>query len=169
MLTSSTCYITEQMISTHPLGSQVDLAFGGGLCFFLPNSSSHSCRTDDLDLIKASKNKSNKKRPYTFITSRKEFDQLSSDASSLGTIGLFGDDHLEYEIDRWQMSEDENERQPSLEDMAIKAIDILQSSVESSSAHGFFLMVEGSRIDMAGHGNDPGELLLLTHSLERRV
>lgn len=148
----------EQMISTHPLGSQVDLAFGGGLCFFLPNTSSHSCRTDNLDLIKASKDKSNKKRPYTFITSRAEFDALASDSNSLGTIGLFGDDHLEYEIDRWLMADKEEDRQPPLEDMAIKAIDILQSSVESSNAHGFFLMIEGSRIDMAGHGNDPGNL-----------
>lgn len=150
------------MISTHPLGSQVDLAFGGGLCFFLPNSSTHSCRTDDLDLIKASKNKANKKRPYNFITTRKEFDNLSSDSDSLGTIGLFGDDHLEYEIDRWRMSNLEEERQPALEDMAVKAIDILQSSVESSSAHGFFLMIEGSRIDMAGHGNDPGKVIYYT-------
>ena len=149
--------IAEQMISTHPLGSQVDLAFGGGLCFFLPNTSSSSCRKDDTDLIKASKDKKNKKRPYNIITSRKQFDDLSSDAGALGTIGLFGSDHLEYEIDRWSMGQEEKDRQPPLEDMAMKAIDILQSSVQSSSAHGFFLMIEGSRIDMAGHGNDPGK------------
>jgi alkaline phosphatase len=145
------------MITTHPLGSQVDLAFGGGLCFFLPNSSSSSCRLDDIDLIKASKDKKNKKRPYNIITTRKEFDAVSNDASALGTIGLFGLDHLEYEIDRWSMAQEEKDRQPALEDMAVKAIDILTSSAKESNAHGFFLMIEGSRIDMAGHGNDPGE------------
>lgn len=149
--------IAEQMISTHPLGSQVDLAFGGGLCFFLPNTSASSCRTDSIDLVKASKDKKNKKRPYNIITSRKEFDNLENDESALGTIGLFGSDHLEYEIDRWSMADKEEDRQPPLEDMAVKAIDILQSSAQASSAHGFFLMIEGSRIDMAGHGNDPGK------------
>ena len=72
------------------------------------------------------------------------------------------------------MAEKEEDRQPPLEDMALKAVDILQSSVQTSSAHGFFLMIEGSRIDMAGHGNDPGKypptstsLVLRTYLLTR--
>lgn len=38
--------------------------------------------------------------------------------------------------------------QPSLPEMTEKALAILK---KSSKKHGFFLMVEGSRIDMAGH------------------
>lgn len=40
--------------------------------------------------------------------------------------------------------------EPSLEEMTGKAIEIL-----SGNPKGFFLMVEGSQIDWAGHGNDP--------------
>jgi alkaline phosphatase len=148
--------IAEQMVMNHPLGQQVDLAFGGGLCFFLPNSSSTSCRADALDLIAASKDKKNSKPKYSFITDRSAFDALPADVKSLGTIGLFGADHLEYEIDRLQMGNTEEEKQPALSEMADKAINILRSAVKSQNAHGFFLMIEGSRIDMAGHSNDPG-------------
>jgi len=40
--------------------------------------------------------------------------------------------------------------EPSLAEMTSKAIEIL-----SQNPNGFFLMVEGSQIDWAGHGNDP--------------
>ncbi|CAG8559372.1 8364_t:CDS:2 [Diversispora eburnea] len=53
---------------------------------------------------------------------------------------------MSYEIDRDQNVE------PSLKEMAGKALEIL----ESHSDKGFFLMIEGSRIDMAAHENDPG-------------
>ena len=141
------------MVATHPLGQQVDLAFGGGLCFFLPNSSVSSCRSDNVDLVAAAQDKKNSKPKYKVITDRQAFDALSDDWKSLGTIGLFGKDHLEYEIDRLSMPE--HEQQPPLDEMADKAISILRSAVKSQGAHGFFLMVEGSRIDMAAHSNDP--------------
>lgn len=40
--------------------------------------------------------------------------------------------------------------QPSLPEMTSKALDILKESTKTSE-EGFFLMVEASRIDMAGH------------------
>lgn len=139
----------------HPLGQQVDLAFGGGLCFFLPNTSATSCRSDNLDLVQAAQNKRNSNPKLSIITSRAEFDALPADASSFGTIGLFNRDHMEYEIDRLAMGATEAEREPTLADTAEKAIKILRASVRKQNAHGFFLMIEGSRIDMAGHANDP--------------
>lgn len=56
---------------------------------------------------------------------------------------LFGDMHQVYDLDR-----NPNEV-PSLEEMTKKAIDIL-----SQSEDGFFLMVEGSKVDWAAHAND---------------
>jgi alkaline phosphatase len=51
---------------------------------------------------------------------------------------------MSYEIDR-------NENQePSLTEMSKKALDILFKATENKEK-GFFLMIEGSRIDMAAH------------------
>lgn len=57
---------------------------------------------------------------------------------------LFGDREMAYDIDR------DPATQPSLEEMTRKAIEKL-----SENENGFFLMVEGSKVDWAAHGNDP--------------
>lgn len=57
---------------------------------------------------------------------------------------LYGKREMDYDLDR-----DPNE-QPSLEEMTRVAIDKL-----SRNENGFFLMVEGSKIDWAAHSNDP--------------
>ena len=43
---------------------------------------------------------------------------------------------------------------PSLDEMAQVALTALEAATKDSDK-GFFLMIEGSRIDHAGHGNDP--------------
>ncbi|KAI9012702.1 alkaline-phosphatase-like protein [Phycomyces nitens] len=45
-------------------------------------------------------------------------------------------------------------REPSLTEMSSKALEILLKTTKSSQK-GFFMMIEGSRIDMAAHSNDP--------------
>lgn len=55
---------------------------------------------------------------------------------------------MDYEVDRDPLV------QPSLREMTRKALDILERATLQSS-QGFFLMIEGSRIDMAAHSNDP--------------
>ncbi len=57
---------------------------------------------------------------------------------------LFHDRALPYDLDR------DPEVTPSLSEMTEKAIEIL-----SKKENGFFLMVEGSQVDWAAHGNDP--------------
>jgi alkaline phosphatase len=51
---------------------------------------------------------------------------------------------MSYEIDRNDQSE------PSLREMSEKALNILKAT-SADSDKGFFLMIEGSRIDMAAH------------------
>jgi len=63
--------IAVQQIGDYPLGRQVDLMFGGGLCFFLPNSTKGSCRVDERDLVEESK-----ERGFKYLSTRKEFDDL---------------------------------------------------------------------------------------------
>jgi alkaline phosphatase len=36
-----------------------------------------------------------------------------------------------------------------------KMLSVLADASKSKSAHGFFALIEGSRIDMAAHSNDP--------------
>lgn len=63
-------------------------------------------------------------------------------------IGLFSESHMAYEVDR------DPDHEPSLTEMTEKALELLEDDED-----GFFLMVEGSRIDHAGHANDaPGVL-----------
>lgn len=60
---------------------------------------------------------------------------------------LFGDVDMDYDIDR------DSAAQPSLAEMTRIAIDKL-----SGQREGFFLMVEGSKVDWAAHDNDPAAL-----------
>ena len=57
---------------------------------------------------------------------------------------LFGPEDMDYDIDR------NPEEQPSLAEMTKTAISKL-----SKNKNGFFLMVEGSKVDWAAHANDP--------------
>jgi alkaline phosphatase len=57
---------------------------------------------------------------------------------------LFGKSDMDFEIDR------DPKEQPSLKEMTEKAIELL-----SKDKDGFFLMVEGSKVDHAAHANDP--------------
>jgi len=139
--------IAEQMIGEHPLGRVVDLMFGGGRCHFLPNSTiDSSCRGDGKDVIGLAK-----KKGFNYISDRAGFDKLKQGASlEMPMLGLFADTDIPYEIDR----RNENNVYPSLHEMAEAAMRALSDATRDSDK-GFFLMIEGSRIDHAGHHNDP--------------
>lgn len=68
----------------------------------------------------------------------------------LPLLGLLANTDVPFEIDRRGMSD----IYPSLEEMTEVALRALEDATKDSDK-GFFLMVEGSRIDHAGHGNDP--------------
>ncbi len=139
--------IAEQMVGDYPLGRVVDLMFGGGRCHFMPNTSQDtSCRLDNKDVIALAK-----KKGYNYIDDRASFDKLKGGANvKLPMLGLFADADIPYEIDR----RNENDVYPSLHEMAETAMKALSDATKDSDK-GFFLMIEGSRIDHAGHHNDP--------------
>jgi len=138
-----------------PLGQNVDLAFGGGRRFFLPSSLLGSSRPDDKDLLVTAQSKYG----FTILNSTQEFEKAwdpQSGTSTLKTpiLGLFNENHMNYEIDRISL-EGTEKREPSLRNMSLAALQTLSREAKDKSAHGFFLMIEGSRIDMAAHSNDP--------------
>ncbi|KAG0171378.1 hypothetical protein DFQ29_008858 [Apophysomyces sp. BC1021] len=136
--------IAVQQIGNLPLGRTVDLMFGGGLCEFLSNQTEGSCRTDDRDVLQEAKEEFG----WNVYQSRAEFDALTATSAALPLMGLFAPQHMSYEMDRVPSE------QPSLKEMTHKALSILGQATKDMD-RGFFLMIEGSRIDMAAHTNDP--------------
>ncbi|CAK7216581.1 vacuolar alkaline phosphatase [Sporothrix bragantina] len=134
-------------IGEGPLGHVVDLMLGGGRCHFLGNSSgAASCRQDDVNVAGLAQ-----KRGYTYLDNRAGFDSLKLGKNvTLPTLGLFAHYNVPFELDRRNMAD----TYPSLSEMATTALRALEAATKDSDK-GFFLMIEGSRVDHAGHINDP--------------
>lgn len=112
--------------------NKLDVALGAGYKYLVKEK-----RTDKEDLLFELKNLG-----YDIVTNKN--DMTMSKANKM--YGLFADDALAYELDR----ETNKPTEPSLKEMTNKAISIL-----SKDKDGFFLMVEGSKVDWAAHANDP--------------
>lgn len=142
--------IAAQMIDnfgTNGIGNGIDVVLGGGRSKFLPNTvldpedeGKKGDRKDGRDLTAEWQSKFGGE----FVWNKTQFDALSAD-SGKPVLGLFERSHMEYEADRPLDTAGE----PSLAEMTAKAIDLLKSN----NSKGFFLMVEGGRID---HGHHAG-------------
>jgi alkaline phosphatase len=118
----------QKAVASQYLERGVDVVLGGGTMYF----------SDDLvaDYRKAG---------YGIALTR---DQLLADAGKAPLLGLFSKSHIPFEIDRLNSAE-LRASTPTLAEMAKVALQRLGSAPE-----GFFLMVEGGRIDHAAHAND---------------
>lgn len=135
--------IAEQQLGEYALGRQVDLILGGGRCHFLPKSAG-GCRADSRNLVEQAKSDN-----WTYVGDRADFDALSGGENvTLPLLGLLASTDIPYDIDR------NPEEYPSLAEQVKTALTALSKATEDSE-HGFFLLIEGSRIDHAGHHNDP--------------
>ncbi len=152
-------------------GVDIDVLLGGGTRNFSPRGSSNEIvrdakgavmtktlggtdtirnngsRKDKIDLIDKAKS-----RGYVYINSRDALLNLDvsqfSGANNTKLLGLFNASMLNYEQDR-QLSAP---WEPTLADMTEVAIKVLRAK----SPKGFFLMVEGGRIDHLEHANCGG-------------
>ncbi|KAI9220550.1 alkaline-phosphatase-like protein [Blastocladiella britannica] len=139
--------IAAQQIGDNVLGRQVDLMIGGGRGFFLPKSlgSKVSSRPDERDLTKEAVEKYGFKK---VVLDRDALLALKEDSANLPLLGLFTKSHMSYEIDR------DATKEPSLAEMAHAALSMLAEKSSDCHSPGFFVMIEGSRIDHASHSND---------------
>ena len=135
--------IAEQMVA-----SGLDVLFGGGRTYFTGSADGDRPLTDDLEA-----------GGWSVALDGAAFDGLEAAPAA----ALLADGHLAYEVDRGETD------QPSLAAMTARALDLLAGSPQGR-ANGFFVMVEGSRIDHAGHGNDPvghlGDILAYDRAVE---
>lgn len=113
-----------------------------------------SRRTDDRDLIAEAA-----ERGYTVVGDRAE---LFAARGSPRLLGVFAASHLPYVLDRGYEGLDE--AVPTLVELTEAAI----ASLETADG-GFFLMVEGGRIDYAGHDNDAGAMLAEIREFDEAV
>ncbi|TFD98304.1 alkaline phosphatase [Jeotgalibacillus sp. R-1-5s-1] len=92
---------------------------------------------------------------YSFAEKAADLEGVSGEEK---VLGLFADDAMATSLDR------EGTEQPSLAEMTSSAIDVLDQNKD-----GFFLMVEGSQIDWAGHAHDIGWSMNDTKDFEDAV
>ncbi|KAI5963593.1 uncharacterized protein KGF55_002473 [Candida pseudojiufengensis] len=136
--------IAQHQIGEYPFGRAVDLILGGGRCHFYPSTIPGGCRVDNRNLLKETK-----KKGWSYVGNREEFDNLNGGKNvTFPLLGLLADGDIPYDIDR-----DEKDY-PSLAEQVKVALTALSEATKDSD-QGFFLLIEGSRIDHAGHHNDP--------------
>ena len=124
----------ENTIARQQIGAGIEVLLGGGRRHFLPEEEGGR-RTDGENLLSLARNDG-----YQVVQTPQALRTAAGDR----LLGLFADGHMSYEIDR------DSTRQPSLAAMTRTSLDRLADDPD-----GFFLMVEGSRVDHAGHSNDP--------------
>lgn len=130
----------ENDIAEQGVYQNLDVVLGGGRRQLLPHEDGGR-RTDRENLVEVLQ-----QRGYAFVTTAEELHKVKTGQ----VYGIFAPNNLEAEIDRPEFAP----RQPTLEDMTQKALELLSQDPE-----GFFLLVEGSQVDWAGHAHDPAHLL----------
>lgn len=118
-------------IAEQQVYQNIDVVLGGGY------NSLNDTRKDGENLLTTIEEKG-----YDFVSNRDEL--LSTNSNKIW--GSFAPSALAYDFDRPSTNPDE----PTLAEMTEKAIQTLNKDKD-----GFFLMVEGSKIDWAAHANDP--------------
>lgn len=118
----------------------IDIAMGGGRRHMLPETatdkdSKDRNRRDGRNLIDEAK-----EFGATYVWDEKSFSKLDSSAGK-PVLGVFSSGHMDYDYDR--------KDQPSLAEMVKLTIELLQDN-----ENGFYMLVEGGRVDHANHAGN---------------
>ncbi len=149
----------ESEIADQLLKSKADVILGGGLQYFIgKNDTDHAGkmgkRNDDRNLLADFAS-----HGYVFVENGTAFQKLDANKTEK-LLGLFESSHMQYEMERTSSEE----MDPSLAMMTEKALAIL-----SKNPKGFFLMVEGGRIDHAGHERNLSKIMADTLAFDEAV
>ena len=130
----------------------VDVLMGGGRNLFTPHhpASNPKGRADGRNLLAEFA-----ARGYTVAAN---VAQMQAAPVGRKLIGIYSDSsHLDYEVER-------RASQPALSHMALKALDLLQANPK-----GFFLMVEGGKIDHALHDTNAKRAMVETIAFDDAI
>ncbi|TAK60458.1 alkaline phosphatase [Methylobacter sp.] len=154
--------IAAQLVDFNINGG-IDVALGGGRTRFIPKTATDpeygvaGKRKDGRDLTAEWVNKHSNAQ---YVWNKAQFDAIDPNTTD-HLLGLFEPSHVHYEADR--VAHDKA-GEPSLTEMTTKAIDILKKN-----SNGYFLMVEGGRIDHAHHSGNAYRALTDTQQLSAAV
>ncbi|KAF9790163.1 hypothetical protein SFRURICE_020901 [Spodoptera frugiperda] len=138
--------IAYQLVHNHP-GNKFKVILGGGRRNFVPDNvlddeQRYGRRTDNRHLINEwNKDKEDRGVSHKYVWNREQLMSLKDDLPEY-ILGLFHRSHLPYHM------QSNSARDPTLTEMTEIAIQSL-----SRNEKGFFLFVEGGRIDHAHHDN----------------
>jgi alkaline phosphatase len=154
--------IAAQLVDFNINGG-LDVALGGGRTRFIPNTitepeyGAKGKRKDGRDLTAEWTAKHSNAK---YVWNQAQFDAIDPNTTD-HLLGLFENSHVHYEADR--VAHDKA-GEPSLTQMTTKAIEILKKN-----RNGYFLMVEGGRIDHAHHSGNAYRALTETQQLATAV
>lgn len=144
---SAEAEIAAQLLVTRP-----HVMLGGGRAFWIPQKEEGSKRQDDLDLLEEAR-----RLGYQVVETPLQLRQLAPGRPQY-VLGLFAAGHLTYAYDLTDDSE------PSLAEMTGFAIEVLKQFEK-----GFFLMVEGGRVDHACHAHDATRAIWEALALDQAI
>ncbi|MCE9522840.1 MAG: alkaline phosphatase [Alphaproteobacteria bacterium] len=152
--TPEPCIDIARQLVEMKYGDGLEVAMGGGRERFLPvevadpeDQGATGARSDKLNLVDAWLKRYGD--GGAFVWNNTQFAAVNP-AKTNHLLALFERDHMKYELDRATDTGGE----PSLAEMTAKAIAILRKNPK-----GFFLMVEGGRIDHAHHEGNAARAL----------
>lgn len=122
------------------INQDMEVVLGGG--FNKPSGFTSEVSEDEFNTYYEDQINNIQEEGFDFITTKDELESYGGDK----LWGSFADADLKYDFDR---QSDNDNVQPSLGEMTEKAIEVLNKDED-----GFFLMVEGSKIDWAAHANN---------------
>lgn len=144
--------IARQLVE-RPVGKALKVILGGGRQNFINETVRDETglpgyRQDGRNLIKSwLDHKKSIGATANYVWSRKGLTQLDLNNTDY-LLGLFAHGHLPYDADRERSSAHSHLADPSLTELTEAALRVLQRNKD-----GYFLFVEGGRIDMAHHSN----------------
>ncbi|KAK2580024.1 hypothetical protein KPH14_012313 [Odynerus spinipes] len=158
--------IARQLLEDEP-GRNINVILGGGRRHFVPKITldpeepdKEGRRLDGRNLIEEwSRNHRMRKAAARYVANKEQFESVDPQKVDY-LLGLFAYSHMDFDVDR----NTNGTGDPSLAEMTVKALRILAKNPE-----GYFLFVEGGRIDHAHHYNNAYRALDETLALEEAV